>query len=217
MSRRRSHDAGDAPDAPDTGNSPGGQARWRRAGARTLGCSGARVLGCSFRARERRRGSRHRGGRSERRRTPAAEVEPAGARRVPRTAAHRGAERGRRRRPVHRRGGATISDSGDLNRFYSALLGGKLLPARQLKEMKTTVPVSGAGLITGYGLGLMKFDLPCGSSLWGHGGNIQGSASQAVTTPDGKHSLAFNFNGDWAGNSQAVIEAEYCPGGGRVL
>ncbi|MDG4861791.1 serine hydrolase [Streptomyces sp. T-3] len=107
--------------------------------------------------------------------------------------------------------GAMVSDSGDLNRFYSALLAGKLLPAEQLKEMKTTVPVGGAGLITGYGLGLMKFDPSCGTSLWGHGGNIQGSASQAVTTADGKHSLAFNFNGDWAGNSQAVIEAEYCP------
>ncbi|MGW5861078.1 serine hydrolase domain-containing protein [Streptomyces sp. NPDC055239] len=107
--------------------------------------------------------------------------------------------------------GAMISESGDLNRFYSALLGGKLLPAEQLKEMKTTVPVSGAGLITDYGLGLMKFSPSCGVTVWGHGGNIQGSASQAVTTADGKHSLAFDFNGDWAGNSQAVIEAEYCP------
>ncbi|MFD0555072.1 serine hydrolase domain-containing protein [Streptomyces rectiviolaceus] len=107
--------------------------------------------------------------------------------------------------------GAMISGSGDLNRFYSALLGGRLLPAEQLREMKTTVPVSGAGLITGYGLGLMKFEPSCGVSVWGHGGNIQGSASQAVTTPDGKHSLSVNFNGDWAGNSQAVIEAEYCP------
>ncbi|MGH4031335.1 serine hydrolase domain-containing protein [Actinomycetota bacterium Odt1-20B] len=106
--------------------------------------------------------------------------------------------------------GAMISDSGDLNRFYSALLGGKLLPAEQLKEMKTTVPVSGAPF-SGYGLGLMKFDLSCGTSVWGHGGNIQGSASQAVTTPDGKHGLAFNFNGDWAGDTQSVIEAEYCP------
>ncbi|WP_329125023.1 serine hydrolase domain-containing protein [Streptomyces sp. NBC_01465] len=107
--------------------------------------------------------------------------------------------------------GAMISTSADLNRFYSALLGGKLLPAHQLAEMKTTVPVSGAGLITAYGLGLMKFDLSCGVSVWGHGGNIQGSASQAVTTADGRHALSFNFNGDWAGNSQAVIDAEYCP------
>ncbi|MFD8570339.1 serine hydrolase domain-containing protein [Streptomyces sp. NPDC059639] len=107
--------------------------------------------------------------------------------------------------------GAMISDSGDLNRFTSALLGGKLLPAAQLKEMTTTVPVSGAPF-TGYGLGLMKFELSCGTTVWGHGGNIQGSTSDAVTTADGKHSLAFNFNGDWAGDVQSVVEAEYCPG-----
>ncbi|MFF1923909.1 serine hydrolase domain-containing protein [Streptomyces sp. NPDC058221] len=107
--------------------------------------------------------------------------------------------------------GAMVSSSGDLNRFYSALLGGRLLPAKQLEEMKTTVPVSGSGLITAYGLGLMKFSPSCGVTVWGHGGNIQGSASQAVTSADGKHSLALNFNGDWSGNSQAVIEAEYCP------
>lgn len=107
--------------------------------------------------------------------------------------------------------GAMISSSGDLNRFYSALLGGKLLPDEQLKAMKTTVPVGGGAPFAGYGLGLMKSELSCGGAVWGHGGGIQGSASQAVTTPDGKHSLAFNFNGDWAGDSQAVVEAEYCP------
>lgn len=37
--------------------------------------------------------------------------------------------------------GEMISDSADLNRFYSALLGGRLLPAAQLAEMKETVPV----------------------------------------------------------------------------
>jgi D-alanyl-D-alanine carboxypeptidase len=31
-----------------------------------------------------------------------------------------------------------------------------------------------------------------------------------VTTADGRHSLAFNFNGDWSGDSDAVIEAEFC-------
>ena len=32
-----------------------------------------------------------------------------------------------------------ISGSADLNRFYRALMQGRLLPAEQLKEMKTTV------------------------------------------------------------------------------
>ncbi|CAM5454849.1 serine hydrolase domain-containing protein [Streptomyces griseomycini] len=103
--------------------------------------------------------------------------------------------------------GEMISDSKDLNRFYRALLTGRLLPREQLNAMTTTVPV-GSG--QGYGLGLMKSELSCGVTVWGHGGGIHGSLSEAVTTENGRHSLAFNFNGDWAGDTGAVIEAEFC-------
>ncbi|UUU33915.1 beta-lactamase family protein [Streptomyces sp. CA-210063] len=105
--------------------------------------------------------------------------------------------------------GEMISDSGDLNRFYSALLKGKLLPPKQLAEMKTTIKVDeipGAG----YGLGLIERKLSCGITVWGHGGGIHGSTSEAVTTSDGGHSLAFNFNSDWTGDSEAIVEAEFC-------
>lgn len=103
--------------------------------------------------------------------------------------------------------GEMISDSADLNRFYTALLRGRLLPAEQLAEMTTTVPaMPGAS----YGLGLIKRELDCGVTVWGHGGGIHGSSSEAVTTRDGRHALAFNFNGDWSGDSDAVIEAEFC-------
>ncbi|TLS42457.1 beta-lactamase family protein [Streptomyces montanus] len=105
--------------------------------------------------------------------------------------------------------GEMISDSGDLNRFYSALLRGKLLPEAQLAEMKTTVKVDEIP-DAGYGLGLMEHKLSCGTVVWGHGGGIHGSSSEAVTTADGRHSLSFNFNGDWSGSSEAVIEAEFC-------
>ncbi|MEU6285325.1 serine hydrolase domain-containing protein [Streptomyces sp. NPDC047028] len=105
--------------------------------------------------------------------------------------------------------GEMISDSADLDRFYSALLRGRLLPAKQLKEMKTTVKIDGAPNVR-YGLGLMDRTLPCGVHVWGHDGGIHGSVSDAMTTADGRHSLAFNFNGDWAGDSDAVTEAEYC-------
>ncbi|MFI9779041.1 serine hydrolase domain-containing protein [Streptomyces sp. NPDC051956] len=109
--------------------------------------------------------------------------------------------------------GEMISDSADLNRFYSALLRGRLLPAAQLAEMKKTVPVpTGKGEPeVGYGLALMRQKLSCGKEIWGHSGGIHGSSSDAVTTPDGRHTLAFNFNGDWTGDSQAVLEAEFCP------
>ncbi|WP_328771573.1 serine hydrolase domain-containing protein [Streptomyces sp. NBC_00286] len=105
--------------------------------------------------------------------------------------------------------GDMISDSGDLNRFYSALLRGKLLPKAQLAEMKKTVKVDGSPNLE-YGLGLSATKLSCGITVWGHGGGIHGSLSEAVTTADGRHSLSFNFNGDWAGDSGAVIEAEFC-------
>ncbi|WP_208615020.1 serine hydrolase domain-containing protein [Streptomyces caeruleatus] len=103
--------------------------------------------------------------------------------------------------------GEMISNSTDLGRFYTALLRGRLLPREQLAEMTTTVPVNEA---TGYGLGLMKTELSCGVTVWGHGGGIHGSLSEAVTTKDGRHSLALNYNGDWSGSTGALIEAEFC-------
>ncbi|MFI7415198.1 serine hydrolase domain-containing protein [Streptomyces sp. NPDC049627] len=110
--------------------------------------------------------------------------------------------------------GDMISDSADLNRFYSALLKGRLLPAKQLSEMKTTVKVDDIPNAR-YGLGLIERELSCGVTVWGHGGGIHGSTSEAVTTADGRHSLAFNFNGDWTGDTDAVIDAEFCGTGGR--
>ncbi|MDQ1027347.1 D-alanyl-D-alanine carboxypeptidase [Streptomyces umbrinus] len=106
-------------------------------------------------------------------------------------------------------GGDMISDAGDLNRFYSALLRGGLLPRAQLAEMKATVEAAGLPGVR-YGLGLAERRLSCGVVVWGHHGGIVGSISEAVTTADGRHSLAFNFNGDWSGDSDAVIEAEFC-------
>ncbi|MFF8727325.1 serine hydrolase domain-containing protein [Streptomyces sp. NPDC015171] len=105
--------------------------------------------------------------------------------------------------------GEMISNSADLDRFYSALLSGKLLPARQLKEMKNTVAIPGAPNVR-YGLGLIDTTLTCGVHVWGHDGGIHGSASSAVTTTDGRHSVALNFNGDWAGDTGSVIEKEFC-------
>ncbi|WP_327409815.1 beta-lactamase family protein [Streptomyces sp. NBC_01281] len=105
--------------------------------------------------------------------------------------------------------GGMISDNADLNRFYTALLRGRLLPRKQLAEMKTTVRVDEIPNAR-YGLGLIDRELSCGVHVWGHDGGIHGSTSSAVTTADGRHALAFNFNGDWSGDSDAVIEAEFC-------
>ncbi|MFE5947327.1 serine hydrolase domain-containing protein [Streptomyces sp. NPDC056480] len=106
--------------------------------------------------------------------------------------------------------GEMISDSNDLQTFYRALLKGRLLPKAEMREMTTTVPVSPELPGAGYGLGLMKQKLSCGKEIWGHGGGIHGSSSEAQATRDGGHSLAMNFNADWTGDSQAVLEAEFC-------
>ncbi|MEU6775655.1 serine hydrolase domain-containing protein [Streptomyces sp. NPDC046759] len=105
--------------------------------------------------------------------------------------------------------GEMIADSADLDRFYGALLGGRLLPAHELKEMKTTVDTKIAPNVR-YGLGLMDTTLSCGVHVWGHSGGIHGSVSEADVTVDGRHALALNFNGDWAGDTAAVLEGEFC-------
>ncbi|MGW0864656.1 serine hydrolase domain-containing protein [Streptomyces sp. NPDC002611] len=104
--------------------------------------------------------------------------------------------------------GQMVSSSADLTRFYSALLRGKLLRPEQLKEMKTTIPSSRD--TNRYGLGLVDRKLECGVHVWGHDGGIFGSNTDVVTTEDGRHSLAVNFNGDWSGSTDAIIEAEFC-------
>ena len=103
--------------------------------------------------------------------------------------------------------GEMISDSKDLDRFYTALLRGRLLPREQLNEMTTTVP---AFANIRYGLGLMRVELSCGATVWGHGGGIHGSVSDVAVTRDGRHAVALNLNGDWAGGTEGVVEAEFC-------
>ncbi len=80
--------------------------------------------------------------------------------------------------------GAVITTNSDLNRFYTALLGGGLLPPAQLAQMRTTVPAGAPGVR--YGLGLSSTPLPCGGVYWGHGGTIPGYATSGGVTEDGR-------------------------------
>nr|WP_202512829.1 serine hydrolase domain-containing protein [Streptomyces sp. SID3343] len=105
-------------------------------------------------------------------------------------------------------GGEIVSTTGDLNRFYQALMSGRLLKPRQLDEMTTTVPIKGTNL--SYGLGLMKVKSSCGKDLWGHNGGIQGSGSETLVTTNGDHALSINYNADWGGPQDRIVEAEFC-------
>ncbi|QLE74864.1 beta-lactamase family protein [Streptomyces rectiverticillatus] len=106
--------------------------------------------------------------------------------------------------------GEVVSTSGDLNRYYSALLQGKLLPKKQLDAMLTTVET---GEHYTYGLGIISRKLSCGVQVYGHDGVVWGSLSGSAGTRDGKHMLTFNINGDWLNESppfENMFEGEFC-------
>ncbi|WP_330301113.1 serine hydrolase domain-containing protein [Streptomyces sp. NBC_00503] len=80
--------------------------------------------------------------------------------------------------------GQLISTDSDLDRFFGALLAGRLLPAAQLAQMRTTVPIGDSG--AGYGLGIVSRPLSCGGVYWGHGGDIPGYETRGGATDDGR-------------------------------
>ncbi|MER7703122.1 serine hydrolase domain-containing protein [Kitasatospora sp. NPDC097605] len=82
--------------------------------------------------------------------------------------------------------GAVVSTNTDLNTFYGALLAGRLLPAAQLAEMRTTVPAELLGPGVRYGLGIQSRPLTCGGLVWGHGGTAPGHRSRGGVTEDGR-------------------------------
>lgn len=111
--------------------------------------------------------------------------------------------------------GGVISTTGDLGRFFGALLGGRILPPAQQRELLTTVSTDGSNWIpdTRYGLGVFEQKLPCGVSVWGNGGATYGSWTYAMGSRDGKHLLTTQLNGDWSGLGafNDLLAAEFCP------
>lgn len=113
--------------------------------------------------------------------------------------------------------GQLVSTNSDLNRFYSALLGGRLLPEPQLAEMRgSTLPAEDTfGPGARYGLGLVSKPLPCGDGLyWGHGGSFPGYETRGGATDDGRAAnVAVTMQlDDEAGRKRVdkVVEAALC-------
>ncbi|MER7399001.1 serine hydrolase domain-containing protein [Streptomyces sp. NPDC000151] len=105
--------------------------------------------------------------------------------------------------------GELVTTLGDLNRFFAALLGGRLLPPRQLAQMRDEKDTNGV-----YGLGLYGTRLPCGVTVWGHDGDINGSYAQTAATEDGRHVLTLRMNTDRPDaprRIRALLTAEFCP------
>ncbi|MFD9571919.1 serine hydrolase domain-containing protein [Streptomyces sp. NPDC059982] len=106
--------------------------------------------------------------------------------------------------------GDIISSAADLNRFYEALMRGRLLPPQQLGAMKTTVEnpdFPGSS----YGLGIERLTTSCGSTVWYHDGGTFGWITVATFTEDARHQLTYNYNANWGAQTLLpVLNAEYC-------
>ncbi|MGK5544430.1 serine hydrolase domain-containing protein [Streptomyces sp. URMC 127] len=115
--------------------------------------------------------------------------------------------------------GDMISTTRDLHTFFSALLGGKLLPAPLLDEMRKPHGV------LGYGLGLFVQDLgpDHGTIVHHNGGAPGGFGALMISTPDGRKTLTAGVTtGDSAADPaqefpkalDGLIKAVFC--GGRA-
>jgi D-alanyl-D-alanine carboxypeptidase len=97
--------------------------------------------------------------------------------------------------------GNMVSNAPDLTHFFAALLRGRLLPARQLAEMKT-----GSSGNAVYGLGLRTTYAPCGTAV-GHEGDIPGYRTAVWATPNGRRVAVAMVNIDETHVPWSRIEA----------
>jgi D-alanyl-D-alanine carboxypeptidase len=85
--------------------------------------------------------------------------------------------------------GGIVSTAADLQRFFAALLRGRVLGPALLREMETLVPAGSQR----YGLGIATFQTPCGQA-WGHTGNVLGTIAVAWNTKDASRQLVLVVN-----------------------
>ncbi|MEV6562980.1 serine hydrolase domain-containing protein [Nocardia sp. NPDC051756] len=111
--------------------------------------------------------------------------------------------------------GAMVSTAAELNRFFLALLAGRLVPPPQLAEMQHTVPADEMSPGFRYGLGIARIPVSCGREVWGHGGSILGFRTRGGATTDGDAVTvtvnAHPSNGGAATDMLAVVDAALCP------
>ncbi|MER5350080.1 serine hydrolase domain-containing protein [Kitasatospora sp. NPDC002551] len=102
-----------------------------------------------------------------------------------------------------------VSTTADLNRFFRALLGGRLLAPAQLELMTRTVEISEQyeRFMPGArdGLGIFSRPLTCGGVYWGHEGGDAGWITATGVTGDGRRSVTVSLSGVIADSEDAVL------------
>jgi D-alanyl-D-alanine carboxypeptidase len=79
--------------------------------------------------------------------------------------------------------GAIVSTPGDVARFLDALMSGELLDKAAWQAMADTEPT---GERRGYGMGLMRVELPGGEAAYGHTGGAPGFNCVALRSESGR-------------------------------
>ncbi len=98
--------------------------------------------------------------------------------------------------------GEMISTTRDLNRFFAALLSGRLLPGHLLDEMKTPGVEGGR-----YGLGLAWRSTSCGVRLYGNDGDALAYQTWSFSTPHPHHQVTVALTPTFRGDPDDAVDA----------
>ncbi|SNR84428.1 CubicO group peptidase, beta-lactamase class C family [Actinomadura mexicana] len=115
-------------------------------------------------------------------------------------------------------GGALVSSPRDLNAFFGALMGGRLLPPAMLAQMEQTVPADPDRVWDGaaYGLGLIGTPLRCGGTWWGHAGGLESYVTVSGVAPSGRRvTVDLNENPSTKeafDDQMKLVETAFCDG-----
>ncbi|MEJ3745616.1 serine hydrolase domain-containing protein [Actinomycetes bacterium KLBMP 9797] len=108
--------------------------------------------------------------------------------------------------------GDIVSTTHDLNRFYSALLGGNLVPRTLLHQMQQT-EAAFPGFEYGLGLGYIEM---CGQQVWGHVGGVPGYGTYSFISPQNARQITISVNRGLTLNQaaedaiNAIIANQFC-------
>ncbi|MGW5689105.1 serine hydrolase domain-containing protein [Nonomuraea sp. NPDC003754] len=91
-------------------------------------------------------------------------------------------------------GGALVSSMDGLNRFYRALLQGRIIGQAMVTEMQRTVPVDvGGPEPLAYGLGIARETRRCGE-FWTNTGRVWGMSTLTYSSRDGMRQVSIGYN-----------------------
>ena len=86
--------------------------------------------------------------------------------------------------------GGMVSTAADVNRFFAALLTGGLLRPAEQRELLTTMPTGTPGVDGA--LGLARYRLPDGTTVWGKDGGFHGYQTWSYHSPDASRQLTIS-------------------------